>query len=80
MISTQLDLWPYEVSRIPWCGTSPRDLTRGAKVLILQREPGCMSAATDPAQCEMLSEKTARRYSGAPLLLSFDGRSHEWQR
>jgi len=69
MMSEQLELfvWPA-LERLPWGGARPRDLTRGAKLLYLRREPGDVSSPPDPAQCEMFLKNQARRYAGAPLL------------
>ncbi len=67
MKAIQLDLF-VDVDRIPWYGVRPRDLTRGAKLLFLRREPGDMSSQPDPLQCEMFFRHQARRYSGAPLI------------
>jgi len=39
MNGSQLDLWEGEVSRMPWRGKSPRELTRGAIALFLRRKP-----------------------------------------
>ena len=69
---SQLDLFPEEVARIPWYGTSPRALTRVAFSLFLRREPqkdDCFFV--DPDQGDLFLEATrgSRALPGAPSLL-----------
>jgi len=68
----QLDLWPSEVSRIPWGGRSPRSLTRANLSLFLRREPQKDDRFfVDPNQYDLIRAAIPGRpqYGGAPLLL-----------
>jgi len=70
----QLDLWESEVSRMPWRGHSPREmtLTRSPEVLFLRQEPQKDDRFfVDPNQVDMWlpAEKAPWVYQGAPLLL-----------
>ena len=53
----QLELFTRKemgVVQVPWEGISPRDLTRGSKVVIFQsREKKCMSELISPVQFEL---------------------------
>jgi len=73
---SQLDLFEgtrHAVNRVPWAGRSPRDLTRGAKLLFLRREPQkSVSDPVSPLQLEMWPswpKNAPRKYRGAPLLI-----------
>jgi len=73
MNSDQLDLWPKEVSRIPWRAGGPRAyaLTKFPKVLFLRREPQKdVSEFADPDQYDfwLRMRKAPWTYQGAPLL------------
>jgi len=68
----QYDLFPEEVSRLPWGGQSPRALTRGAKALYLRREPqkdGRFLVDINQVDMWPITEKAPWQYHGAPLLL-----------
>ena len=72
MIGTQLDLWPKELSRIPWAGLSTRVLTKAAKLLYLRREPVENDRFfRDPSQLLIWTpgENTRPPYGGADLLV-----------
>ena len=76
MISSQLDLWPSEVSRLPWGGLAPRDLTRGRTALFLRPEPqkdACDFLDPDQLEFRPTGEKAPWIYQGAPLLLELEG-------
>ncbi len=74
--SDQLDLWGLEVvavSRLPWGGRSPRDLTRARKALFSsQGAQKSVSELVATDQLELFPEATKgapAEYAGAPLLL-----------
>ncbi len=70
----QLELWPGLFPRLPWEGRSPRALTRGSKVVILQAQAGRGHERfiADREQCEMvLGDRAPLLRRGAPLLLPF---------
>ena len=78
MNSTQLDLWPSWVARLPWGGHSPRSMTRGAltRVLFLKRERREDDRFfADEDQLEMFTgDRRAPPYGGSPTLLPLPGR------
>ena len=67
-----LDLWPAEVSRIPWWPEGPRVLTRSSKALFFRREPQKDDRFfVDPDQYDLFLAAIPGRpqYGGAPSLL-----------
>ena len=74
MISDQFDLWEVELQRLPWCGRSPRDLTKGARHLFLRRKPQKADRfLVDADQTDLFhaAKRGRHRYGGAPLLCRF---------
>ncbi len=72
MNSSQLDLWPLEVARLPWGGRSPRALTKVQMLLFSRREPQKDDRFfVDPDQRDLFHAaiKGPRRSVGAPLLV-----------
>jgi len=63
MNSSQLDFWQADLDGLPWQGLSPRGLTRGHNVVILEPRGGkSTSAFSDPMQLEIWTpKKRARR-------------------
>jgi len=76
----QLDLWPLEVARIPWYGTSPRGLTKVQTALFSKRKRPGPRAELDPLQLDLFGrlrratrkKGRSRRSRPAPLLLPFE--------